>query len=128
MHKPEAPDWLEADLLWGLREESAPEDLWDRVQAGRVQTPVSRRRFSFRMNYAMAAAAVVLIGAAIGLPVRQDALAPGRYSASRLAGEHCQNPAEMRAWVKADPMQPAAWRETGHAASLQIGCKLCHLD
>jgi hypothetical protein len=123
MHKPEPSNWVEAELVWGLRQTSAPAELWDRVRMGYTAEPAAERRFDSRVNYAMAAAAV-LLAVALGLGLRQIAGVRAERGDSQFAGYRCQNPAELRAWVKANtgldiPLREAALRE-GPAASLQL--------
>jgi hypothetical protein len=90
------PEWLESELQRGLREVTAPPDLWDRVQAARVPQPNSRPR---RLVLAMAAT-VTLAALALSHQARRD-----RISAVMDSPElafHCENPAQLRAWVKAN--------------------------
>jgi hypothetical protein len=79
-------------LEHGLCEVHAPEELWDRIQTPRA---VRRHGSNRRLVWAMAAT-VVLAAVAVSLvrsPVRNQ---------SPLAAFHCQNPAQLRAWVKAN--------------------------
>lgn len=76
----------------GLREVHAPPELWDRIQAPQA---VRRNGNSRRLMWATAAT-VVLAAVALSRvqsPVRQD---------SQRIAFHCQNPAQLRAWVKAN--------------------------
>jgi hypothetical protein len=101
--------WLEPELQRGLREVTAPAELWDRVRAARV--PPSRG--SNRGLIWALAVAVVLAAVALSLVRPPDerfalqALANG----SQGIGFHCQNPAQLRAWVRANtgldvPLRP----------------------
>ncbi len=122
MHKPEPSNWLEPELLWGLRQTSAPAELWDRVQMGRVAGPAADRRFDSRVNYAMAAAAV-LLAMALGLGLRQMAGVRAERGDAQFAGYHCQNPAELRAWVKANTGLDVPLREASTSALRLIGAR-----
>jgi hypothetical protein len=83
---------LELELQRGLREVTAPAELWNRVQAARVAPPsVSSGRGPV---WAMAAA-VVLITVGLSVVHRDNAGFPAP------AGDRCQNPAQLRAWVRA---------------------------
>jgi len=84
--------WLESELQQGLREVQAPEELWDRIQ-----TPQAvRRNGSSRRLLWVPALAVVLAAVAFSL-VRSPV-----HNNSQLTAFHCQNPAQLRAWVKAN--------------------------
>ncbi len=83
--------WLEPELEHGLREVAAPPELWDRVQSARaVRPPESTRRLVWALALSVVLAAVAL--SLVRSPVRRD---------SQTIAIHCQNPAELRAWVKA---------------------------
>ncbi len=88
----EMNQWVEMELRRGLRQVAAPPELWDRVQAGQSARPNQPRP---RLVWAMALA-VVLAAVALSL-VRS----PVRNNAQQTAF-HCQNPAQLRAWVKAN--------------------------
>jgi hypothetical protein len=102
-------NWLEPELQGGLREVTAPADLWDRVQAARVAParPLSSVP-SRRLIWAMAATVVL---AAVGLSILRahrdsaagdEALALQALSIdSQRVAFHCENPTQLRAWVKA---------------------------
>lgn len=83
---------LVSELQGGLRETSAPPELWDRVQAGRF---APRRKTSSVLVWATAAVAVLLIFA---VSRAYRATTPGDLPH---AGFQCQNPAQLRAWVRA---------------------------
>lgn len=80
---------LASELQWGLREMNAPPELWDRVQAGRF---APRRKTSSVLIWATAAVGVLF---AIGV---YRTTTPGDLPH---AGIRCQNPAQLRAWVRA---------------------------
>lgn len=82
---------LPRELLKGLREVAAPPELWDRVRDGK---PVASRENNRTLVWAMAATVVAM---AIGLSVIQR----DNYASSPLTSDHCQNPALLRAWVRA---------------------------
>jgi len=87
-------NWLEPQLQDGLREVAAPPELWDRVRAARVTPP---KQSSRKLVWAMAAAVVVAVVALSMLPARRETIT----GASQRIDFHCQNPAQLRAWVKA---------------------------
>jgi hypothetical protein len=93
-------NWLEPELQRGLREVSAPPELWDRVRA--AQAPQSRPS-NRGLVWAMAAT-VVLAAVSLSLVRSPDETA----ALQALAGDsqeiafHCQNPAQLRAWVRAN--------------------------
>jgi hypothetical protein len=75
-----------------LRQVAAPPELWDRVQAARVSQPqTTSRGFVWALALAVVLAAVAL--SLVRSPVRED---------SQQLAFHCQNPAQLRAWVKAN--------------------------
>jgi len=95
-------DWLEPELRRGLREVAAPPDLWNRIQAPQA---VSSNRRNRAMVWAMAATVML---AAVGLSLVRP---PARVASQQMAF-HCENPAELRAWVRANtgldvPLQTA---------------------
>jgi hypothetical protein len=83
--------WLAPELEHGLREVAAPPELWDRVGSARARRPPKSTR---GLVWALALTVVLAAGAwsLVRSPVRQD---------SQSIAFHCQNPAELRAWVKA---------------------------
>ena len=85
-------DWLEPELRRGLREVAAPPDLWNRIQAPQA---VSSNRRNRAMVWAMAATVML---AAVGLSLVRP---PARVASQQMAF-HCENPAELRAWVRAN--------------------------
>ena len=89
------PEWLESELQRGLREVKAPPDLWDRVQAGRAVQPNPRPR---RLVWAMAAT-VILAAVALSYQARRGGVSTV-IDSSTLAF-HCENPSQLRAWVRA---------------------------
>ncbi len=82
---------LEHELQKGLRPVTAPPELWDRIQAPQAVQPRGSNR---GLVWAMAATVVLM---AVGLSVvhRDNTAFPA------FAGDHCQNPAQLRAWVRA---------------------------
>jgi hypothetical protein len=84
--------WLAPELEHELREVTAPSELWDRVQAARViRRPESNRRLVWALALSVVLASVTLLSM-VRWPMRHD---------SQTAAFHCQNPAQLRAWVKA---------------------------
>ncbi len=84
--------WLEPELQRELREVVAPPELWDRVQSARFSRPPER---SYRSMVWALALPIILAAAAwsvVRSPVREN---------SQTLAFHCQNPAQLRAWVKA---------------------------
>jgi hypothetical protein len=94
---------LEPELQKGLRPVTAPPELWDRLKAAQVAPP---RRTNQKVVWAMAAAVVLI---AVGLSsVYRESVAGDEASAlqalatdSQRIAFHCQNPAQLRAWVRA---------------------------
>jgi hypothetical protein len=102
---------LELELQRGLREVSAPPELWDRVQSSRRDLNRTEER-SRKLVWALVPT-VVLATVALSLvrpPVRQD---------SQPIAFHCQNPAQLRAWVKANTGLDVPLR-AAPAASIQL--------
>lgn len=93
---------LEGELQRGLRGVSAPPELWDRIQAAQVAPPQSTRS-NRGLVWAMAAG-VVLAAVSLSLVRATDE----STALQALAGDsqqiafHCQNPARLRAWVRAN--------------------------
>ncbi len=83
--------WPEPELRQSLRPVSAPPELWDRIQAHRTESPRAANRL---LVWAMAAA-VVLVAVGLSLIHRDNIVFPA------FAGDRCQNPAQLRAWVRA---------------------------
>jgi hypothetical protein len=84
--------WLEAELERGLSEVAAPPELWNRVQSAGVMRPQESSR---KLIWALALA----IGlAAVGLSLVRSTV----RKESQAMAFRCQNPAELRAWVKAN--------------------------
>jgi hypothetical protein len=83
---------MKSELQLALRPVAAPPELWERVQSARVSRPqTTSRGFVWAM-----AATVVLVAVALSLvrsPARED---------PPLSAFHCQNPAQLRAWVRAN--------------------------
>ena len=82
---------LESQLQSSLRSVPAPPELWDRIQTSQLTAarPVHRR-----MVWALATAVVLAV---VGLSIfHRDNVA-----FQSLASDHCENPAQLRAWVRA---------------------------
>ena len=133
-------DWLESELQKGLCQVSAPPQLWDRVQRGQSSSAGPRRKAGHALVWAVAAAAV-LIG--VGLAKVSASMGGTRLdNDSRISALHCENPAQLHSWARAKtgltlPLRPdsspsiqltGAQTVDGSPASLQLACKLCHLD
>jgi len=103
MHKQETHPWLESELQRGLRPVTAPPELWDRVKTGQVAPP---RKTNQKLVWATAAT-VVLIAVGLSSVYRQSFAGDEAAALQALAADsqriafHCQNPAELRAWVRA---------------------------
>ena len=113
--------WLEPELQRGLREVAAPAELWDRVRA--AQVPQSRKS-NRGLVWAMA---VTVVLAAVGLSLVRSpdeqlavqALANG----SQQIAFHCQNPARLRAWVRANTGLDVPLRAAPPASIQLIGAR-----
>ena len=101
--------WLESELQRGMRQVTAPPDLWDRVQNSKA---VSSRKEKRILVWAMAAAVVVM---AIGLSVMHR----DNVGYTPLTSDHCQNPAQLRAWVRAKTGLDLPFRADS-SASIQL--------
>ena len=124
--------WLEPELQRGLRNVAAPADLWDRVRSAPapLTQPIPRPRM---LVWAMAATVTMMT---VGLSVVQRRAAivaadPQRY------GVRCENPAELRAYVRANAGLEAVARTAPAQVRLRgpmdvqtnsLTCSLCHLD
>jgi len=107
---------LELVLQRELREVSAPPELWDRLQSP-ASAPYRAARVSKRFYHGLLAAAVTLAVVALSLvrpPVRQD---------SQPIAFHCQNPAQLRAWVKANTGLDVPLRGAPPASIQLIGAR-----
>ena len=97
-------NWLEPELQRGLRSVSAPDELWDRIQSAQSSPRPQNRSFVWAMAAAVAVAAV---GLSAVRAHRDNAAGDEAFaihaltSDSRRVAFHCQNPAQLRAWVKA---------------------------
>jgi hypothetical protein len=125
--------WLEPELERELCEVAAPPELWSRVQSARL----SRPRESHRGLVWAAAATMILATVALSrMPAGQNAA----VNDTQPMGLRCQNPARTRAWevARATEMSGAASPSVvteprltlagNNSATLQLSCKLCHLD
>ena len=83
--------WPEQELRRSLRQVSVPPELWDRIQAHTAAPPRATNR---PLVWAMAAA-VVLMAVSLSNIHRDNMAFPA------FAGDRCQNPAQLRAWVRA---------------------------
>ena len=105
--------WLEPELQHGLREVAAPAELWGRVQSARVVRPPKSNR---GLVWAVALT-IVLAGAGwslVRLPVRRD---------SQTSALRCQNPGQLRAWVKANTGLDVPLRSVPPASIQLIGAR-----
>lgn len=102
-------NWLEPELQRGLRGVTAPPELWDRLQA--AQAGKSARKNYRRVNRAWVwamAATVALVAIGLSTVHRQSVVGDEAFALRALDGDsrqlafHCQNPAELRAWVRAN--------------------------
>jgi hypothetical protein len=96
----------------GLRPVAAPPELWDRV---RNSKPVSSRGSNRMLVWAMAAA-VVLIVAGLSL-IQRD------HAAYQVSSDHCENPAQLRAWVRAKTGLDLPLRADSSASIQLIGAR-----
>jgi hypothetical protein len=101
--------WLEPELQRGLREVAAPPELWDRIQGSKTVAPPQSNRL---LVWAMAAAVAIT---AVGLSlIHRDNVAH-----APLTSDHCQNPAQLRAWVRAKTGLDLPFRADA-SASIQL--------
>ena len=121
--------WLESELQRGLRPVSAPAELWDRVrgdrvQGNRVEAPRPRiTRGNRGLVWAMAAAVVMAV---VGLSLMRspdETLALQALAENSQLGFHCQNPAQLRAWVRAKTGLDVPMRDTPPASIQLIGAR-----
>ncbi len=99
-------------LEHGLRPVAAPPELWDRVQSARVSRPqTTGRGFVWALALAVVLAAVAL--SLVRSPVRD----------SQQITFHCQNPAQLRAWVKANTGLDVPLRGVPAAAIQLMGAR-----
>ncbi len=107
--------WLEPELQHGLREVAAPAELWGRVESARRSRPPEPHKPA-RLVWALALT-VVLAGAGwslVRLPARRD-LQTGAL--------RCQNPGQLRAWVKANTGLDVPLRSAPPASIQLIGAR-----
>ena len=112
-------DWLEPELRRSLREVAAPADLWNRVQAPQA---APSNRSNRAMVWAMAATVIL---AAVGLSL----VRPPPRDVSRQMAFHCENPAELRAWVRANtgldvPLQTALPASIQLSGARDVGARV----
>jgi hypothetical protein len=104
---------VKSELQLALCQVTAPPDLWDRVQSARVSRPQpTSRGFVWALALAVVLAAVAL--SRVQSPVRQD---------SQQLAFHCQNPAQLRAWVKANTKLDVPLRAVPPASIQLIGAR-----
>jgi hypothetical protein len=104
---------VKSELQLALRQVTAPPELWDRVQSARVSRPqTTSRGFVWALALAVVLLAVAL--SRIQSPVRQD---------SQQIAFHCQNPAQLRAWVKANTKLDVPLRAVPPASIQLIGAR-----
>jgi hypothetical protein len=112
---------LEGDLTQALRGVSAPPELWDRVVG---QTPSSAPNPLVRLPLVWAmAAALALVAVALSIVHRQSI---ALNVDSQHIAFHCQNPAQLRAWVRANtgldlPLPPQLSPSVQLAGARMIG-------
>jgi hypothetical protein len=99
-------------LEHGLHPVTAPPELWDRLQNSKA---ASSREGNRMLVWAMAAA-VVLIVAGLSLIQRDNA-------AYQLSSDHCENPAQLRAWVRARTGLDLPFRAESSASIQLIGAR-----
>jgi hypothetical protein len=121
--------WLGPELERGLRNVTAPPELWDRIQALQDGAPQIERSHASRHFVWAAAASVALMTVGLSIIHRESVAAgdPQRFAA------HCENPAELRAYARANPGLEVVSRSAPLPlrASVQqsgLACNLCHLD
>jgi hypothetical protein len=107
---------LELELQRGLRQVTAPPELWDRLQSP-ASAPSRAARVSKRFYQGLLAAAVTL--AMVGLSFVHS---PARPDSPKLAF-HCQNPAQLRAWVRANTGLDVPLRSAPPASIQLIGAQ-----
>lgn len=119
---------LEPELEWGLREVSAPAELWERVQSASLIDTPPVKPFRWGLVWATAAAAMVIAASATLVHLERagndEAMAlRALHSDSQLAGFQCENPARLRAWVRANTGLDLPLREEASPAIQLIGAR-----
>jgi hypothetical protein len=96
---------LGPELQKGLHPVTAPPDLWDRIQTPKAAPPGGSNR---RLVWALAAMVVVAVMALSVLQARRESFAGDESFALQMLNSdsqriafHCQNPSQLRAWVRA---------------------------
>jgi hypothetical protein len=123
MLKPE--DRLERELRQGLRSVTAPPELWDRVRAAQFTKPPRSNR---RLVWALAAG-VALIAVGLSVVQRESVVGDEAFALRALASDsqriafHCQNPAQLRAWVRAQTGLDVPLRANPPASIQLIGAR-----
>jgi hypothetical protein len=119
-------NWLEPELQRGLRGVTAPPELWDRLQAAQVKPPA---RNNHALVWAMAAT-VALVAVGLSTVHRQSIGGDEAFALHALAGDsqrvafHCQNPAELRAWVRAKTGLDVPLREESSPSIQLVGAQM----
>jgi hypothetical protein len=104
---------MKSELQFALHPVTAPPELWERVQSARISRPqTTSRGFVWAMAATVVLAAVAL--SLVRLPVRQD---------SQRIAFHCQNPAQLRAWVRANTGFDVPLRAAPPASIQLIGAR-----
>lgn len=129
MHKPEMSQGLAPELQWGLREVSAPPELWERVQASGIIATPPTKPFRWGLVWATAAAAVLIATSATLVHLQRaggdEALAIRALDGdSKLTGFQCENPARLRAWVRAKTGLDLPLREKASPAIQLVGARV----
>lgn len=133
MHNQDTHDWLEPELRHGLREVTAPGELWNRVQtAGRPRPQIgngqpkpSNRRLVWAMGAAVALIAVGLSEVHRQSAGSDEALALGALATdSQRIAFHCQNPSQLRAWVRAKTGLDLPLRSEASSSIQLIGAQM----
>ena len=116
-------NWMDSQLERSLQSVAAPPELWGRIQNAQ---PAPRVRQQRGFVWVMAATVVI---AAVGLSLvrahRNSAAGDEAFALAALSSDsqriafHCQNPAQLRAWVKANTGLDLPLR-TAPSASIQL--------
>lgn len=110
-------DRLEIELQSGLHAVSAPPDLWDRVQLARTSQPRPRPR-----GLVWVLATALVLAAAGLLWVRSPGQNARRIDFNEVT-LRCQNPAQLRAWVRAQTGLDVPFRHVLPASIQLIGAR-----
>lgn len=129
VHKPETSQGLAPELQWGLREVSAPPELWERVQAARVFESSPVKPFRWGLVWATAAAAILIATSATLVHLQRaggdEALAMRALNDQpKLFELQCENPARLRAWVRAKTGLDLPLREEASPGIQLVGARV----